>query len=78
VSDVSRLQLAKPPAADGILRLLDELRSEVESGRMLSLVAIPVFTDREFAVRAEGEISVLELSGLLLRATLDATGMTCR
>lgn len=68
----TKISFAEPPSKDDLLALLDELRAEVETGECLSLVAVPIFSQRRFHVRSAGELSMLQLAGLLGRAWLDA------
>ena len=67
-----RLVVAEAPAKPDLLALIEELRVGVETGAIISLVAIPVHPNREWSTRSAGEVRMLELAGLLGRVWLDA------
>ena len=64
--------LAAPPAKDEILALLDAVRGDAERDEVLAIVIIPISTDKRWATMSAGDISMLELGGLLGRAWLSA------
>lgn len=72
---VSMPRAAASPAQAEMLALLDELRADVIAGRTISLVAIPIQTQREFVVRAEGALGGIELAGVLGCAWADAVDL---
>lgn len=67
------LKTAESPAKADLLAMLDTLRTEVESGETIALVAVPVHVSREWSTRSAGEVSMLMLAGMLGRAWMDAT-----
>lgn len=71
--DAMPLKVAESPAKADLLKLLDELRAEIEGGDCVALVVIPIFTEMAFSVRSKGDISMTRLAGLLGRAWMDAT-----
>lgn len=71
-ADVTALKVAEAPAKADLLALIDELRSGIEDGSIISLVAIPVHPNREWSTRSAGEIRTLELAGMLSAALFDA------
>jgi DNA-binding transcriptional ArsR family regulator len=69
---ITQLEIAKSPAKERILKMLDTLRDEVERGEILALLALTIRTDEEFDVISVGEIRLATLAGMLGRAHLDA------
>lgn len=52
MSDPILLKKAESPTKARFLELVDEVRQEIEPGRCLSLVLIPLFTELKFDVRS--------------------------
>jgi hypothetical protein len=55
-----------------MLELLDQARAEVESGEAVGILIVPLLSGSRFDVRYTGEITNVQLAGLLGRAWLDA------
>lgn len=70
--NVARLELAQPPGAGELLRVLDLLRGEVERGEIMAMVVISIRAEQEFDVTSSGDIHLTTLAGILGRAHLDA------
>lgn len=56
----------------GLLEMVDELRKEVESGRVVALFIMPVLRTGAFETQFLGDIMPSSLAGMLGRAWLDA------
>ncbi len=67
-----KLKIAEPENKDKLLALIDELREQVVNNEIVALVAIPVMPDRVWGVHMIGEITALEISGMLGRAWFNA------
>lgn len=72
MSDVRSFSVPPSPAKDKMLALLEEVRGEIESGQCVSLVIVPIKTERRFDVRSAGDISMTNLAGILGRCWMDA------
>lgn len=70
---IAHLSVAEVPAKEDLLALIEELREGVETGEILSIVAIPIYTSRRWSTTAAGNMTMLELAGVLGRAWLDAS-----
>ena len=70
---MSDLKIAESPHKAAMLKLVDEVRAEIESGKCLSLVVMPIFGEREYSVRYQGAIGMVFLTGILMRACMDAS-----
>lgn len=70
-SNVSRLEMAQPPAKDRLLKLLSMLGEEAAKGEVLAMVAITVRSGEQFDISTAGEIQLAMLAGMLGRAHLD-------
>lgn len=75
---VTHLKPAVSPAKENLLALIDEIRTGIEDGSIISLVAIPIHPDMAFSTRSAGDVSMLKLAGLLGRAWLDANSALIR
>lgn len=73
MSDVRSFSVPPSPSKEKMLALLDEVRGEIKSGQCISLVIVPIKTERRFDVRSAGDISMTNLAGILGRCWLDAT-----
>lgn len=62
---VVHLKVAEPPGKREVLAMLDELRVEVESGHTIAIVVITVSSARQWSTLCNGDISVLEMCGLI-------------
>lgn len=69
---IHHLAVAEVPAKADLLELIEQLREGVESGQVLSMVAIPIY-GMGWGTLSAGNISMRELAGVLGRAWLDAT-----
>ncbi|MEZ7136816.1 hypothetical protein [Komagataeibacter sp. SM21] len=58
---------AEAPYKQHMLEMLDGIRSSVESGDIISLMALAVHPDREFSNYSAGELNTLETIGMLER-----------
>lgn len=75
---VLSFKVAEAPAKGDLLAFIDNLRAQIECGEILALIAIPILPNKEFQTLASGPIGALEMSAMLLRATLDAQALLCR
>lgn len=69
---VTELKTASSPTKEHMIKLLDDLRKEIDEGETISLVVIPHHSNGGFSTRSCGGIRMLALAGLLSRAWMDA------
>ncbi|MFT9070549.1 MAG: hypothetical protein ABF530_10030 [Acetobacter orientalis] len=67
---VITLKQAESPNKQAMLDLLDGLKGQVESGDVISLMALAAHPDKEFSNYSAGELGSLETIGMLERHKL--------
>lgn len=72
MSDIRFFSVPPSPSKEKMLALLDEVRREIESGQCVSLVIVPIKTERRFNVRSAGDVPMTQLAGILSRCWMDA------
>jgi hypothetical protein len=73
VEKIVSLVAAMSPSRKEMLKLLERLRAEIESGETIEIVVVTIHPNLEFSTLSTGELRCVELSGYLLRAALDAS-----
>ncbi|MFT8336189.1 MAG: hypothetical protein ABF628_08425 [Acetobacter orientalis] len=70
IENVISLKKAESPNKQAMLAMLEGLKEQVESGDVISLMALAAHPDKEFSNYSAGELGTLETIGMLERHKL--------